>query len=78
VSAYTSPQAASDITEEIVTVATDVVDGWYPEGRIDWEDLLERIDGTELADGSRLDMGESMMSEAITRLKREVRKYHAL
>lgn len=70
----TAPVAAADITEEIIELALDVADGWYQSSPIDWEDLTDRIDGAELKDGSHLNMGDSMASPAIEKLKREVRK----
>jgi len=65
----------SQVTEEILQIAFDVVDGWYQDVRVDWEDAIDRMDGAELPDGSILDLGNSMMSPAIRKIKREVAKY---
>ena len=49
----------------------DVFDGWYSEGSIAWDDFLDRLEG------STYDLGESMESPAIRRIKaivRELRK----
>jgi hypothetical protein len=66
---------ADQVTEEILKFFYDVVDGWYQTGRIDWEDLLDRVDGAELEDGTILDLGNSMVSPAIVKIKKCVRDY---
>lgn len=69
----TSPVAADDITDEIVQIGVDVVNSWYAEGRIDWENVLDRTEGTELADGTELDWGTDTSTPAIAAFKRRVR-----
>lgn len=64
-----------EVTEEIRQLFYDAVDGWYPTGRIDWHDLLDRVDGAELKDGTILDLGDSMVSPAIRAIKGYVRDY---
>ncbi len=70
---------ANQVTEEILQFAYDVVDGWYQgTSRMtisDWEDLLDRIDGLELEDGTILDLGKNMLSPAIKKIKAHVRDY---
>lgn len=66
---------ADQVTEEILKLFYDVVDGWYQTGRIDWDDLLDRVDGAELEDGTILDLGNSMVSPAIVKIKKHVRDY---
>lgn len=68
-----APTAAADITDEIADAAYEIADGWYQGTRIDWEDLLERLDRQTLADGRAIDMGDSLTSPAITELKKRVR-----
>lgn len=55
---------ADGIREEIESVH----DGQYSEGRIDWEDFIDRLEG------HGLDLGESMDSPAIQRIKAIVRE----
>jgi hypothetical protein len=62
-------------------IVFDVVDGWYQQGRIDWEDLLDRVEGSDLEDGSKIDFGNGLnedgtdVSPAIKKIKSLVRKY---
>lgn len=65
---------AEDATEEVITLATSIADGWYPEGPIDWEDVWDRLDGASLDDGTRLDLGENLLSPALKKIKREILK----
>jgi hypothetical protein len=71
---YTSPVTAADVTDEMVNIALGIVEGWYDEGRIDWEDVWDRMDGAELNDGTWLDMGTDLLSPALAKIKSEVRK----
>ena len=74
-SKYTLILTAESVTDEVMKIVFDVVDGWYQSSRIDWEDVIDRADDTELEDGTRIDFGESMMSPAITKIKRLVREH---
>ncbi|GAA0955553.1 hypothetical protein [Nonomuraea longicatena] len=65
---------AFEVTDEIVGYAVEIVDGWYQAGRIDWEDVWDRLDGTELVDGTRLDLGTDLASLELVALKAAVRK----
>lgn len=71
---YTEVRTADDVTDEIIEIVMSVVDGWYQTGPIDWEDLLDRVDGNELADGTMIDFGDSLDSPAIRKVKRVVRQ----
>jgi len=55
---------ADSIREDIESVH----DGWYSEGPIDWDDFLWRLEG------AMYDLGESMSSPAIRRIKAIVRE----
>jgi len=70
----TTLHEAEDVTEEIVKLALDIVDGWYQEGPIDWEDVWDRLDGAELADGTRLELGIELLSRGLKKIRREVLK----
>jgi hypothetical protein len=71
---WTSVIMRQEITEEVEEIVRGVVDGWYSEGRIDWENVWERVDGSTLDDGSRLDLGTDLMSPAIRTLKTMIRR----
>lgn len=58
---------ASDVDDALIEDALDIADGWYSEGPIDWEDLIDRLEGTTL------DFGVNMDSQAIRKIQREVR-----
>lgn len=67
------------VTREVVQVACEIVDGWYPSQghspqRIDWMDVWDRLDGTELADGSVLDLGDNLLDPSLQELKRAVKR----
>lgn len=64
----------SGVTDEIVEHAIVMVDGWYPDGPIDWEDVWDRLDGSELSSGARLDMGTNLLSPGIIALKKAVQR----
>lgn len=68
-----APRTAEDVTGELVQAAVDIVDGWYPEGRVDWEDVFDRLEGRTLEDGRGIDLGEDLGSPALVTLKRRVR-----
>lgn len=68
-----TPTTAADITDELVQQAADIVDGWYPDGRIDWEDIYDRLERRTLDDGRGIDLGTDLGSPALTALKRRVR-----
>lgn len=69
-----APRTAEDVTEELVQLAVDIVDGWYSEGRIDWEGVYDRLERNRtLEDGRGIDLGTDLGSPALAALKRRVR-----
>lgn len=61
--------SASDVTEEVLTDAELVFDGWYADAdRIDWDDFIDRMTGH-----GRYDI-EDMASPAVAKIQRHVRK----
>jgi hypothetical protein len=75
---YTRVHSEDQVTEEVLKIARGVYDGWFDgPGPIDWEDFLDRLDGAELADGSRIDLSEQMTAPAIKKIKREIRAYYS-
>jgi hypothetical protein len=72
------PRSEEDVTEELLEIVQGIVEGWYDEGRIDWEDVWDRMDKSVLDDGRGIDMGEDLGSPAIKKIKSEIRKWRAL
>ena len=71
---YTSPVDAADVTEEILGLAREASDeGWFPDGRVEWEAVWDRIDGARLSDGSTLDLGSDLDSPALRKIQRVLR-----
>jgi len=70
---HTSVLKKEDVTDEIIDIVLDVVEGWYNEGRIDWEDVWDRAKGAELADGTELDFGTDLDSPAMRKIKERIR-----
>jgi hypothetical protein len=68
-----APRTAEDVTDDLVQRAVDIVDGWYDEGRIDWENVYDRLEKQTLDDGRGIDLGEDLGSPALVALKRRVR-----
>lgn len=70
----TSPVEAADVTEEMIKAATDILTGWYADGKACWEEVWDRMDGMELKDGSILDLGNELLTPALAKIEREARK----
>ena len=71
---YLELRTADQVTDEIAEAAYEIADGRYQDTRIDWDLLLDRLDGMELKDGSVLDLGSNLLSPAITEIRKRVRK----
>lgn len=69
-----APRTAEDVTDELVQQAVEIVDGWYNEGRIDWENVWDRMEKQTLEDGRGIDLGDDLGSPALVALKRRVRE----
>lgn len=69
---YATMRKAEDATDEIKAFALEVVDGWYADERIDWDDVWDRMDGRELDDGTYLDLPETD-NPAMRAIKKHVR-----
>ena len=59
-------------TDEVLALAVEIADGWYPGDRIEWDDVWDRLDGAELADGRVLDIPD-LASPAQTKIKNHIR-----
>jgi len=65
--------SAEDVTDEILELAVTITDDFYPDQRIDWGDVWDRMDGATLTDGRELDVGTDLMSPALVKIKAYVR-----
>ena len=68
---------ADDVDSEIIDIARDITDDTPPGERIDWDDVWDRMDSTELRDGSLLDLGNLTDSPARWKIKRIIRAERA-
>lgn len=59
---------AEDVTQEILDDALEIADGWYADSRIEWDDLIDRLERN-----SPWDFGQDPDSPAIRKIKRYVR-----
>jgi hypothetical protein len=75
---WTTITNSDDVTEEIIEMAHLIVDGWYSNCNIVWDDFLDRLESYQLSDGSYPNLGTNESSAAIRKIKREARKYKAL
>lgn len=55
---------------ELQDAIESVYEGWYSEGRIDWEDFLDRVESV-----SGQDLGADLLSSSIQEIKSYARKY---
>lgn len=60
------------VTDEIIEMVHGIVDGWYQEGRIDWENVWDRLERHELANGDGIDI-PSLDSPAQQEIKKRIR-----
>lgn len=74
---FTPISTAADVTDELRESAESIVDGWFPEGRIDWTRFFDRMEDRALADGTYPDFGEDPLSGAVLEIKKHVRRYRA-
>jgi hypothetical protein len=72
--AYTTVTAADDVPQELLDYAVESADSWFGDGPIDWERLLDRLDGWEFPDGLLADFGDDTDTPAIRKIKAYVRK----
>lgn len=68
----TDKTAYDTIPSELKDATLEIVRGWYPNGRIDWEDVWDRLDGTELEDGRKVDI-QTLVGPTIDGLKQYAR-----
>lgn len=71
---YTTVREIEDVTQEMLDAAVGIMEGWYPEGKIDWDDFWDRLDGTSLEDGTHLDLDGQTRSPAFLLIRMHVLK----
>jgi hypothetical protein len=59
--------------DEIYRVAEEIADGWYAEGRVDWQDFIDRLEKY-----TDVDFGCDMGSPLIKGVKAHIRAYRKL
>lgn len=67
-------RTADDVTPDLIDAAVSVVDTHYTEGRVDWEDVWDKLEYVTLPDGSDIDLGGKLDSPALSEVKRAVTK----
>ncbi|NUT90899.1 MAG: hypothetical protein HOY78_02600 [Saccharothrix sp.] len=72
--AYTTVTSADDVPQELLDHAVESADSRFGDGPIDWNLLIDRLDGWEFPDGLLADFGDDMDSPAIRKIKAHVRK----
>lgn len=76
---YTAVTSADDVTPELLEEAERLYDSFYGDReQLDVVDFIDRLDGMQLPDGARLDLGVSFTSPAIVKIMRHVRAYSRL
>lgn len=68
-------RTAGDVTPEILEIVRGIVEGWYNEGRIDWEDVWDRVEKSQLDTGQGIDMGTDLLSPAIKEIQKKIRTW---
>ena len=71
---------ASDVTEEILELASGVSDDWFgnTDEPVDWESFWDRLDRTEIpSTGREIDMGSEFDTPAMRKIQKYVRRIRA-
>lgn len=71
---YTAITEKGQVTDAMVEAAAEIVNGWYQGRRIVWNEVVDRLDGMELEDGSEMDLGADYRSPAIKEIIRRYQK----
>jgi len=75
--AWTEPETAADLTEEMLAALRDSLEWQDNAPRVDWDEVWDRLDGTRLVDGTRLSLPTDTSSPVYRRLTSEGRKWRA-
>lgn len=70
---WTPILTADDVTEEVLLITVEITEGWYAEGKIDWENVWDRMDGSLLDDNTKINMGTDLNSSAQKFIKKYIR-----
>jgi hypothetical protein len=71
---YREVATKEDVTPDVVEMVWGVVEGWYLNEAIDWQAVLERVEGYTLPDRRRISFGPEDDSPAIRSIKSTIRK----
>ncbi len=63
-----------EVTEEIEWIFRSVVNYFHPDGEVDWDDVLERMNGRQLEDGRWLNLGLDTNTPAFRALRLMIAK----
>jgi len=74
---WQEPETAADLTEEVMAALRDSLEWQDSSPRVDWDRVWDRMDGTRLADGTRLSLPTDTDSPVYRRLTAEGRKWRA-
>lgn len=67
-----------DVTETVIEEGQNIVEGWYMDCPIEWEDLVNRLEEYLLGkgpDGRDLVFDDQMDGPALRKLQRELRRF---
>lgn len=70
-------ESPEEVTPEIIEAAWNVVEGWYLDEPIDWEDVLNRAEKAlegKGPDSRDITFGADMLSPVVKKVQREVRR----
>jgi len=70
---HTLVTEAEHVTEEVLEAVRQIESGWFNDKPIDWEAVWERLDGSTLDSGLRIDLGPEYGSPAMRKIQRVIR-----
>lgn len=71
---YTEVTEADHVKAEILAAAEET-ESWFGDDRIDWDDFWDRLDGYHLADGTMINLGGTLDTQAMRKIKRHILNY---
>lgn len=74
---WTEVRTVADITDEVREIVQSTVEGWYPSGRIEWNDLWDRIESVPLDDGTKPSLPGDLSSPVFKELKKIAKEAQA-
>lgn len=71
---YFPVRTAEDVTEDVIEGAWGIIEGWYMDTPIDWEDVWDRLESTPLRGWAKPDLGGTIGTPAMKKIQREMKK----